>query len=82
VLKQQGEELAEVVSLVMRKVKRNTSDPAWVPTVAFTGSIMEKVIPVRQALIAALEREHPGVRTLEGTVDPISGALWRARNGR
>jgi N-acetylglucosamine kinase-like BadF-type ATPase len=82
VLKQQGEELAEVVSLVMRKVKRNKSDPAWVPTVAFTGSIMEKVLPVRQALIAALEREHPGVRTLEGTVDPISGALWRARNGR
>lgn len=82
VLKQQGEELAEVVSLVMRKVMRGAADSSWVPTVAFTGSIMEKVLPVRIALIAALEREYPTVQTLPGTVDPISGALWRARRGQ
>ena len=82
VLKQQGEELAEVVAIVMRKVRISAGDADWVPTVAFTGSIMEKVLPVRHALIAALEREFPGVRTLAGTVDPIMGALWRARGGR
>jgi N-acetylglucosamine kinase-like BadF-type ATPase len=38
-------------------------------------------LPVRKALIAAVDREYPGIMTLDGVVDPIAGALWRARRG-
>jgi glucosamine kinase len=79
VLKQQGEELANLIAIVAHRIKRTHPDPAWLPRIAFTGSIMEKVQPVREALIAALERDFPGIETLQGTADPIQGALWRAR---
>src|SRR5260370_31506230 len=48
--------------------------------IAFAGSIMEKVSPVRNALIVAVQREFGHVRTLAGVVDPIAGAVWRARH--
>jgi glucosamine kinase len=40
---------------------------------------MERVPPVRDALIAAVLQEFPAIQTLDGVVDPIDGALWRAR---
>lgn len=52
----------------------------WVPSIAFAGSIMEKVLPVRKALIAAVQREFADVQTVAGVVDPIAGAVWRARH--
>ena len=52
---------------------------AALPALAFTGSIMEKVQPVRDALIASVRTEFPTLHTLDGVVDPIAGALWRAR---
>jgi len=30
-------------------------------------------------MIAEVEREHPGAHVLPNAVDPIEGALWRAR---
>jgi glucosamine kinase len=82
VLEGEGEDLAYLVRLVMRRLRATSSDSSWIPPVAFAGSIMEKVAPVRRSLIAALEREFPGVHTVDGVVDPIAGALWRARAGR
>jgi glucosamine kinase len=79
VLKQQGEELADLIAIVARRLKRTHPDPDWLPRIALTGSIMEKVQPVRAALIAALERDFSGIQTIPGTIDPIQGALWRAR---
>jgi hypothetical protein len=52
---------------------------AAVPPLAFAGSIMEKVAPAREALIAAVREEYPEIRVLDGVVDPLVGALWRAR---
>jgi hypothetical protein len=58
-------------------------DPASpLPAIAFAGSIMENVLPVREALIAAVRTEFPSVHTLDATVDPVIGALWRARSNR
>jgi len=51
-----------------------------VAPIAFAGSIMEKVSPVRKALISAVQREFSTVRVLAGVVDPLVGAVWRARN--
>jgi glucosamine kinase len=82
VLRREGEDLAYLVKLVMHRLRATSTKKDWVPPIAFAGSIMEKVLPVRQALIAAVQREFPEVRTLDGVVDPIVGAVWRARTGR
>ena len=81
VLRQQGEELAYLVRLVIRRLRRASSDKDWTPPIAFTGSILENMPPVRNALIAAVQQEFPGVSTPKKPVDPIEGALWRARTG-
>ncbi len=80
VLRQQGEDLGELVLLVMRRIHAASAGAA-VPPVAFTGSILEKVLPVREALVASLRRDFPTVHVLDGAIDPIEGALWRARKG-
>jgi len=81
VLEKEGRDLASLVCLLIARMRRVPGDESIVPPIAFAGSIMEKVLPVRRALIAAVEREFPGVAALEGVVDPILGALWRARRG-
>jgi glucosamine kinase len=81
VLRQQGEELAYLVRLVIRRLRRAAKDKDWTPPIAFTGSILENMPPVRNALIAAVQQEFPGLSTPKKPVDPIEGALWRARTG-
>lgn len=80
VLQREGDDLGYLVRLVLRRLALEAND-AWVPSLAFAGSIMEKVPPVRDALIAAVQREFPSAVALDGVVDPILGALWRARTG-
>ena len=77
VLRREGEDLAHLVRVVFRRI--HAAAPHTLPSLAFTGSIMEKVLPVRDALIAAVRSEFPTLHTLEGVIDPIAGALWRAR---
>ncbi len=80
-LRKQGEDLAYLVRLVIRRLRRASTDPGWTPPIAYTGSILENVPPVRDALMAAVQREFPAVHAPERGVDPIDGALWRARTG-
>jgi glucosamine kinase len=80
VLKREGEELGYLVRLVLRRLQKTSTDPSWVAPLAFAGSIMERVPQVRQALIASVSTEFPEIETMEGVIDPILGALWRARN--
>jgi glucosamine kinase len=79
VLRREGESLAYLVRLVMRQLQITASTKDWVPPIAFAGSIMEKVSPVRTALIAAVQQEFGEIRTIPGVVDPIAGAIRRAR---
>jgi glucosamine kinase len=81
VLRQQGEELAYLVRLVIRRLRLASNEPEWTPPIAFTGSILENVALVRDALIAAIQREFPAAQAPGKVVDPIEGALWRARTG-
>jgi glucosamine kinase len=81
VLRQQGEELAYLVRLVIRRLRRASTEDDWTPPIAFAGSILENVPPLRDALISAVQREFSGAQAPERGVDPIDGALWRARTG-
>lgn len=81
VLRQQGEELGYLVRLVIRRLRAEAEDGDWTPPVAFTGSILENVLAVRNALIEAVQHEFPAMAAPKQPVDPINGALWRARNG-
>jgi glucosamine kinase len=80
-LRKQAEDLAYLVRLVIRRLRRASTDAGWTPPIAYTGSILENVPPVRDALMAAVQREFPAVQAPQKGVDPIDGALWRARTG-
>jgi len=80
VLVREGESLAFLVRLVIRRLQHMARNREWVPSIAFAGSVMEKVPAVRKALITAVEREFGQVTILETIVDPIAGAVWRARH--
>lgn len=81
VLKKEGEELALQTRLVIRRLQSTTSSDtnSLLPQIAFAGSIMQKVSPVRDALVASVRQEFPAISTQGGVIDPIAGALWRAR---
>ena len=81
VLRREAEDLAHLAHLVIERLRKDDARPGWLPDVAFTGSILEHVRPIREGIVAALQREHPRLNVLAGVVDPILGALWRARNG-
>jgi glucosamine kinase len=77
VLRSGGRALGEDASLALRKVL--AVEPTAPRRVAFTGSVLENIAMVREAMFAEIEREHPGAQVLPEAVDPIEGALWRAR---
>ncbi|MBW4039370.1 MAG: ATPase [Acidobacteria bacterium] len=79
VLRREGAELGWLVRQVVRRVVADTTEA--MPAMAFTGSILEKVQPVRDALVAEVQQEFPSIRVIDGVVDPIAGAVWRARTG-
>ena len=80
-LEREGNELAHLATLVIHRLKKASRDADWIPRVAFAGSICENVNAVRSTLIAKLEKHFPGIQTLPGVVDPVAGAIWRARAG-
>ena len=86
VLKREGEDLAWLVRLVIRRILEAAASEgratvsAGVPALAFAGSILQNVLPVREALIQSVRSEFPAIRIREGVIDPIDGALWRARS--
>ncbi len=79
-LRREGCELAKLAMLVIHRLQRSSDRKGWVPPVAMAGSILEKVPLLREALIGELERQCPGVQVLPGVVDPLDGAVWRARH--
>jgi glucosamine kinase len=77
VLQRAGIELAEQVALVALKMRESGSKRKI--EAAYTGSVLEHITPVRSSLIAALKKSSPAVTLREGAIDPLEGALWRAR---
>jgi N-acetylglucosamine kinase-like BadF-type ATPase len=81
VLHREAEDLAHLARLVIERLRRADNRPGWLPDLAFTGSILEHVAPIREGIVDALRRDLPSLKVLPGVVDPILGALWRARTG-
>ncbi len=80
VVQQEAEEMAYLVLLMVARLRRTSPSTDWLPEVAFAGSMLEHVPMLRTSLIAALHREIPELRMRDRVVDPLLGALWRARS--
>jgi glucosamine kinase len=79
VLERAGAELAEQVALVALKMKESGGKDAV--QLAYTGGILEHIAPVRLAMVETLKSTSPRIKVMEGAVDALEGALWRARQG-
>lgn len=77
ILERAGEELAELVSVVFHKMHAGPTEIG----VAFTGSVLAQIATVRGAMVARLAVAVPSARVRDAAVDPLDGALWRARHG-
>ncbi len=71
VLRAAGRELARQVLIAAEKTGARR--------VASAGSVLEHVVAVRQAMVDALWERSPATEVLPEPVNPIDGALWRAR---
>ena len=76
VLQQQGELLGLTVLRLLDRAHFASS--ASIP-VAFAGSILQHVEVVRSAVMKCVIAQYPTVTFCPGLVDPVDGALWRAR---
>ena len=78
VLERAGMELAEQVALVEVKMLESGVDATGVE-VAYTGSVLEHIPRVRRAMVEALRKQSPGVTVRTDAVEPLEGALWKAK---
>jgi|GEM_PF-115826 len=86
VLRRAGEDLATLITLIAQKM---TVSPAYTTLnleartlnleVAYTGSVLTHIAPVRTAMIACLALTIPAAKVRLAAVDPLEGSLWRAR---
>lgn len=77
VLERAGVDLAEQVALVALKMEESGRQRKI--EAAYTGSVLEHISLVRSAMVKALKTSSPRVKVVEGAVDSLEGALWRAR---
>lgn len=81
VLERAGEELAAIVSLVASKMAAKGCDASESEHVAFTGSVLGRIAAVRRSFTARLAIALPNAHVAQDPVEPLEGALWRARKG-
>ncbi len=77
VLERAGTELADQIALVALKMLESGGNGK--ASVAYTGSVLEHILPVRLSMIAALKQSAPGVKVMDVAADALEGAVWRAR---
>ena len=76
-LRQAGRDLGRDASIALRKLL--ALDPEAPQRVAFTGSVLENIALVRKTMVQTIKRARRGVTIAAQAVDPLEGALWRAR---
>ncbi len=86
-LAEAGAKLANLAAIVIRRLASQTSvaapaagpPAAAVPPVAITGSVFRQSAVVRQIFYNALEQSFRGIDVRQDLVDPVQGALARAK---
>lgn len=76
-----GQDLGEQVDLVIRKMIACGCAEGDGSRVAFTGSVVGQVRAVREEMTRYLRNLYPEIQVAERCVEPLEGAMWRARNG-
>ena len=79
VIQREAAALAHLAGVVMERIRERHTRAEWTPTIAFTGSILEHIPAMRQAVVDNVLLRTPGAQVLPGVVSPLEGALWRAR---
>jgi N-acetylglucosamine kinase-like BadF-type ATPase len=82
VLDRAGEELATQVSLVISKMRAADCPAMDASRVAFTGSVLGRIPRVLRAMDEHLRAAWPEICVDTTAVQPLEGALWRARQGK
>ncbi len=80
VLENESADLAYIARIILRRVVESAgSTSGFTPRLALAGSILEHVPLVRNHILTLLQQDVPTLQPLPGVVDPVLGALWRAR---
>ncbi len=79
VLQEGGAILGSMALFALQKLSCGGQLPASNLQLAFTGSVLAHVAPLREALITIVHAALPHVSILAEPVDAAMGALWRAR---
>lgn len=79
VLQLGGQMLGENATHAVRRLRTLEPD-APLPGIAYVGGILKSVTFVRESMIDTIRHSLPTVQVLPEAVDPVIGALWRARN--
>jgi len=74
-----GQLLGESATHAVHRLRALEPD-APLPGIAFVGGILSSVTIVRESMVETIHRSLPMVQVLPEAVDPVIGALWRARN--
>ncbi len=83
VLEAESADLASIARIILRRVVESAqTTTGFTPRIALAGSILEHVPLVRDRILALLQQDVPTLEPLPGVVDPVLGALWRARQIR
>jgi len=81
VLQRGGRELAGLALQAIDHLRDMEGPEQFVlPQVAFTGSVVQRVALLRNAMIAELRRVEPKIEVFPEAVDPVAGAVWQARH--
>ena len=76
ILKDAGVELARQVAVVWNKMREHGETMV---RVAYTGSVVEKIDAARESMRAQITMECPGLTVVDGAINAMDGAMWRAR---
>ena len=76
VLVKAGKMLADQVEVLWGKMRARGETGA---RVAYTGSVVEKIETVREEMKWRIGVRCEGLRVLDGAVNSMEGAMWRAR---
>jgi glucosamine kinase len=79
VILRESASLAHLAGIVIDRLRCREGEQRSTTQVAFTGSIMQHVLPMRRTVERLLMEAHPDVQILPGVAVPSEGALWRAR---